>query len=41
MTFSRLHIMAVLGLAASIWILIQVFTGEAVTYEHFPLRPLD
>ena len=41
MTFSRLHIMIVLGIAACIWILIQILNGEAIRFEHFPLRPLN
>ena len=41
MTFSRLHIMIILGLAFFIWTLVQIFQGTLVIFEHFPLAPLQ
>jgi hypothetical protein len=41
MTFSRLHIMALLGIAFIIWTLISIFNGTLVIFEHFPLAPLQ
>jgi hypothetical protein len=41
MPFSRLHIMAFLGIAFVIWTLINIFQGTLVIFEHFPLAPLQ
>jgi len=33
--------MMILGIASIIWILVNIFNGTAVRFEHFPLAPLQ
>jgi len=39
--FPRLHDMLLFALAVYTWILVQIITGTAVRFEHFPVAPLE
>lgn len=41
MNFPRLPLMVLLVLAVYGWILVQILSGTAVRFEHFPVAPLE